>query len=202
VARVEGFFRFNPRHRLTWTLYQTKREGVATVLEDLQIGDEIFLAGATIDSEWKTSLLKVGWAYSFINVRKYEFFVGAGLNIRKSELNFEVAQVGGGTIQADSEDASIPLPVVNLGGRYNFGKDGGGKTSVIFAYELFSIEVGDFDGAFQDLTILVEHDTFKHVGFGGGLNTYNFDLELEDDEFSGELETRYTGLLLYLKAHF
>jgi hypothetical protein len=204
VGRIEGFFRFNPRHRLTWTHYQTKREGRTTILEEIQIGDTLFTVGSTINTEWKTTLLKLGWAYSFINVSKYEFYVGFGLNLRRTQLEFDatVTGGGGGAGQADSEDVNIPLPVVNLGGRYNFGKDGGGKASLNFNYEVFTIKAGDFSGSLQDLTIIFEHDTFKHVGFGGGLSDYTADLELEDTDFSGELESSYTGLLLYLKAHF
>ena len=122
MARLDGFFRFNPRHRLEWSYYATKREGEITVTDPdgIQIGDEIFEFGDGITTELKTTLFKVGWSWSFINVAKYEFFLGAGLNVRDLAYTFE-NNLGVAT-EGDAEDAAIPLPVFTFGGRFNFTK--------------------------------------------------------------------------------
>ena len=198
VARLDGFFRFNPRHRLDWSHYSTKREGNVRVTDadGIQIGDEIFEFGDGISTELKTTLIKIGYSWSFINVAKYEFFVGAGLNFR--DLSYTCVNDLGVSTESDSEDAAIPLPVFTFGGRFNFSK----KTMVHLKYEAFALKVGDYEGRFQDTTFLFDYNTFKHVGFGGGLNSFQFDLTLEDDEFTGEVETSYLAFLLYLKAYF
>ena len=59
-----------------------------TVSEEFQIGDEIFEVGDSVQTEWKAGILNVGWNWSFINVKMYEFWVGAGLNIRDLEVSF------------------------------------------------------------------------------------------------------------------
>ena len=201
VVRIDGHYRFNNRHRIEWAWFSTKRDGTATVVNnDLQIGDEIFEVGTRISTEWDSDLLKAGWSWSYINVERYEFYLGAGLNIRKMSLKFDGVLATGEEIQQETFDEGVtaPLPTFNFGGTYNFTN----KLSLQWRFELFGIEAGDFEGSFQDTYFLVEHNTFKNVGFGGGLNSFNFDLTTEDDDLRGEIDTSYTGFLLYVKAYF
>ena len=104
----------------------------------------------------------------------------------------------GSQFDEDAEDASLPLPVFSFGARYNFT----GKSQLNWMYEVFAVEYGDFDGRFQEATLLFEHNTFKHFGFGGGVTSFQFDLTVEDDDFRGEVETNYTGFMAYFKAYF
>lgn len=123
TVRIDGFYRFNPRHRLNWTYFKTKREGTAEVVdEDLQIGDEVFEVGDVLRTIWESAIIKVGWSWSFINLRKYEFQLGAGLNVRDISLRFEKILRTGGSVteEKDEEDTAIPLPTFNFGGRFNF----------------------------------------------------------------------------------
>lgn len=196
VLRVDGFYRFNARHRLDWSWYDSNREGSVTVLEELEIGDEIFPLGATLETEFRSTLLKIGYSWSFINVRKYEVYVGAGLNFRDTSYRF-VGQTGEETTVED-EDILIPLPTFNFGGRYNFTE----KTLLSVRWEIFDIEFGDYEGRFQDLLLLLEHNTFKHIGFGVGLTSSLTDLEIEDDDWRGELETSHDGFMGFLKFYY
>ncbi len=50
--------------------------------------------------------------------------------------------------------------------------------------------------------LLLDYDITKNFGIGGGLNTYNFDIESKKDDFSGEIESSYAGLLLYFTGSF
>ena len=98
----------------------------------------------------------------------------------------------------EDEDILIPLPVINLGGRYNITE----KTQLNFRWEIFDVEFGDYEGRFQEASFLVEHNTFKHIGFGGGLTALLVEMELDDEVWRGEFETSYNGALLYLKFYF
>lgn len=196
VFRLDGFYRFNARHRIDWTWYDSKREGSAILLEDLEIGDEIFPLGATLDTEFRSTLVKIGYSWSFINVRKYEFYIGTGLNFRDTSFRF-VGQTGTVT-QVEDEDILIPLPTFNFGGRYNFTE----KAQISLRWEIFAIEFGDYKGKFQETLILLEHNTFSHIGFGGGLTSFLIKMEVEDDDWRGEFDTSHNGLMLYMKFYF
>jgi hypothetical protein len=196
TLRVDGFFRFNPRHRLDWTYYHTNRDGTVTLLEDITIGDTEFMAGDQVYTEYDSGLFKVGWNWSFINVAKYEFYLGAGLNFR--DMKFTAANTLGGGSDSESGDVLAPLPTFNFGLRYNFT----GKSSLRWHYELFALEYGDYAGSFQDSTLTFQHNTFGHFGFGAGVSNYNFDVEFEDDDWRGEVTNSYFGLLIFVKAYY
>lgn len=203
VFRLDGYYRFNPRHRLDWSYYQTRRTGTSEIInEDLEIGDKVFEIGDTLRTEMDVGIVKLGWAYSFINVQKYEFFIGAGLNLRKTKLKFENRLSGNETeeVQEETFDSSstVPLPTLNAGMRYSFTP----KLSLNWRYEVLAMEFGEFKGRMQESYLLLEHSTFEHFGFGGGINSFNFDLEMDNSDFRGEVETDYLGFLLYAKTYF
>lgn len=39
VLRIDGFYRFNKRHRMDWTYYRSRRQGAAITTQDFIIGD-------------------------------------------------------------------------------------------------------------------------------------------------------------------
>ena len=75
------------------------------------------------------------------------------------------------------------------------------KWQSIFRYEIFMLEVGDYRGSQQDFQLLFEHSTFKHVGFGLGINTVNINMRAQDEQIRGEFDSRILGLLGYVKFY-
>ena len=199
VVRLDGFYRFNRAHRIEWTSYSLTRNGQNTLNTSITIGDTVFPIGFTVDSEWKFNINKVGYSWSFINVDKYEMFLGAGLNVRDLSLNFRGTGLLSSEERSYSEDGSLPLPTVTAGMRYNILD----KLAVRFRFESFFLEVDDDKGRMQDAYLLLEYDITKNFGIGGGLNTYNLDVETGGDEdLSGEIESSYIGFLLYFTGSF
>ena len=49
---------------------------------------------------------------------------------------------------------------------------------------------------------MLEHNTFKNVGFGIGFNIVDFDLEDNDGEEKDEFNMDYEGVQLYTKVYF
>jgi hypothetical protein len=207
VARLDGSYRFNHKHRIDWTYFSSRRSGDATATEDIQIGDpddpngsEIIPAGANVKTKWDFDLLQVGYAWSFLNTRRYEWYLGGGLNIRRLDGEISYSADKSGTLQQGSVDArgTLPLPTVSIGGRWNFTS----KWQSQFTYQVFFLKIGDYEGSQQEVLLSFEHNSFKHVGFGAGLNGINLNLSAENDQFFGELDSRILGLLGYVKVYY
>jgi hypothetical protein len=206
VLRIDGFYRFNNRHRLDWTYYRSRRSGSAVAEEEYVIGDPddpeggfIIPKDARVTTQWNYDLLKIGYAYSFLNKRRYEMFIGAGLNIRNLdvEIDYEVTITTFGDSDSLDGEGLIPLPTAAIGGRWNFTD----KWQGIFKYELFMLEMGDYKGNQQDFQLLFEHSTFRHVGFGLGINTVDINIRAQDEKIRGEFDSRILGLLGYIKFY-
>lgn len=207
VLRIDGFYRFNNRHRIDWTWYSSRRGGTNVADKEYVIGDPddpeggfIIPTGARISTNWNFDLLKVGYAYSFLNKRKYEMFIGTGLNIRNIDIDidYQISLTTFSESDSFNGDGTVPLPTAVIGGRWDFTN----KWQSIFRYELFLLEIGDYRGSQQDFQLLFEHSTFKYVGFGLGINTVDINLRAQDEKIRGELDSRIIGLLGYTKVYF
>jgi hypothetical protein len=49
---------------------------------------------------------------------------------------------------------------------------------------------------------VLEHRTFKHLGFGLGLNYFFLDANVDTVDYQGKASLEYLGPLLYLKGYF
>lgn len=207
VWRIDGFYRFNERHRLSFNTYSSRRNGKVAAGREFVIGDPDRLLGGIVipvGAEVKTTmdfdLYKLGYGYSFVNHRKFEATLGAGVNFR--HLDFEIsyqAQLGN-RVQGDYFSATewVPLPTVGFSGRWNFTE----KLETNIRFEAFYLQFDNYEGYYQEALLNLEHATFKHVGFGLGLNYGFLDLHGREDDIRGELESRVLGLVGYLKAYF
>jgi hypothetical protein len=202
VVRLDGYFRFNRAHRFEWTYFDQNRTGSATLVdEDIQIGDTIFPVNFRIDSEWDFEVLKASYAYSFVNTAKYEFYLGAGLNIRDVSVGFrgEGTLLGASDVRIFEDGGTLPLPTFTAGMQYNLTD----KLNIRFRAESFFIQVNDASGRWQDSYLIADYRIGDQFGIGGGLNFFNISLEADlDDDHTAEMESNYTGLLFYVSARF
>ncbi len=200
TGRLDGWYRFNERHRLGWTYWQSDREGVRTYngSDSIEIGDVTIDPGDSITIKEDGALLALDWSYSFVNTSKYEAWLGAGLNFQRIDTSIDISVGGGGnTLQQDAK-GTVPIPTLNFGGRWNFSK----RWRMFVSQELFGLKIDDFEGKLSNTRILAEFNITRHFGIGGGFERYRFEVDAESDDFIGQLDTSYTGLSLYLKGQF
>ena len=202
VLRLDGYFRLSKAHRIEWTYFDLDRNGSATLVDrDVQIGDVVFPIQYRVASDWKFSVIKASYSYSFINTAKYEFYLGGGLNIRNISFGFTgVGSVLGTTeTRVFDDNGKLPLPTLTVGMQYNVSD----KLSIRFRTESFFIEINDTSGRWQDTYALVDYRIGDRVGIGGGVNVFNIDLEggLRDN-YRAQTESSYTAFLLYVSARF
>jgi hypothetical protein len=202
ILRLDGHFRFSRAHRLEWTYFDQERSGSTTLVDrDIQIGDVTFPINYRVDSEWEFEVLKVSYAYSFINTAKYEFYLGGGINIRNISVGFTgVGSFFGSTdTRVFDDDGRLPLPTLTAGMQYNVTD----KLGVRFRTESFFVQVNDAEGRWQDTYALLDYRITDKFGVGGGLNFFNIRMSADLDRgYNVEAESSYTGFLLYVSARF
>jgi len=207
VARIDGAYHFNKRHGVSFGWFSVNRTGDATVTQEIRIGDpdggeEIVIhPGARVQSKWNFDVINLLYNYSFLNTWRYELHLGVGLNMRNLDIGLSGDfDPGDGVVREEEVDANglLPLPVISFGGRWQFSK----KWLTRWRWQWFAIEFGDYRGLVQDFVLVFDYDTFKHVGFGIGLNSYDMNVEATGSDLRGEFTENYTGLLGYLKFYF
>ena len=191
VPRVDGFYRFAPKHRVDYSWFYIDRTGEVATQRDIDFGDTSFPAGTTIDSRLATSTTKVTYTYSFYRAPNIETSVSAGLHVTKIKTKLQSDTLG----IRQSESRTAPLPVIGFRLDYSFAS----KWWVRGKSELFFLNsIDKYQGTYSDFTLTVEHKTFRHVGFGGGLEFSSFDLDVTGDQERGSLSSALSGLMLYV----
>ena len=199
VPRIDGYYRFGKKSRVDFSYWKIDRETTHVIQEEISIGDidPPIQIDETVFTRFDTETLKGSYGFSFYNVPKAELGLSAGLHITNVDLEVTDLTGGAGSEQAD---APVPLPVLGFYLRYNISP----RWRFLAHSEWFFLKYDDYEGSLTDVRFNVEHQTFKHAGFGFGFNRIAFDLEADnkDDDLRGTVKNVNDGLQAYVFAAF
>jgi hypothetical protein len=89
--------------------------------------------------------------------------------------------------------------VVGLGTTWRLARD----VYLLAHAQYFQVESGDIDGSLTDLQAGLLWQFSKRVGVGASYNRFTLDVSAHDDDsFRGELDWKYSGPQLFLRAVF
>jgi hypothetical protein len=207
VFRIDGSWRFtdNRRHRLDLTWFSFRRDASTTPLQDIPIRDDdgnpiTIPAGTYVTSKFDLDIFKAGYSYSFYQDDRMDLAFAIGFYVMPIDIELKAA----GVVDVDeSETFTAPLPTFGL--RADFAITP--KWFLRSGFEIFYLEIKQFKGTIYESKVALEYLPWEHFGFGLGFNTFNLDIEAEGEDypgidFKGELDFKYTGLLLYAKMFF
>ncbi len=194
VARIDGYYRFNDRHRLEFGRFTVDRDGVTNLSTELKIGDETFAFDETMTSSIEYTITKVGYAYSFYHSPQVELSLVAGLNITDYDISYS-----GSSGESGASGVTAPLPLFGLAMSYAFSP----KWSVHFLSEAFYIDIEDtLKGTLLNNELSIEYKTFKNFAIGVGVTRVSTDFEVDDDDWRGDFNDSHRGYLLYGSLYF
>ena len=202
VFRVDGLYRFNTDHALTFSQYSIKTQGSKTLEDDVDWLDEdgntiTIPLGADVVSSLDYDIYKVGYLWSFYHADKVELVVGAGLHTTRVSIGLEASGTYTGTEPRDIK-TTVPLPVFSFGITYRVTP----KFQWYLKPELFSLKFDDWDGIYTDTTFGMEYRTFEHVSFGLGLSSSSMKLTEKASDYTFNYDNRISGLLFYVAGYF
>jgi len=194
VARIDGYYRFNDRHRLEFGSFTVDRDGVTTLTVDLDIGDEMFMATETLTSNIKYTIAKVGYAYSFYHSPQVELSLAAGLNITDYDIGYS-----GSNGTSGASGVTAPLPLFGLQMTYAISP----KWSVRYLSEAFYIDIEDsLKGTLLNSEFSIEYKAFKNFAIGAGATRVSTDFDVNDDDWKGSFNDSHRGYLVYGALYF
>lgn len=203
VLRIEGYYRFKPKHALTYSWYSISSEGSKTIEEDFEWVDEdgntiTVPFGAQVVSNLDYDIFKVGYLWSFHHTDKVEIGVGAGLHITRLALGLDASVTQPPGRSAEDVDTTVPLPVISVVLRYQINP----KWSWYLKSEAFALKFDKWAGSYRDTTLGFEYRGWKHVALGAGLSANALEIEEEDPEYELKFTNNISGGLLYVATYF
>ena len=194
VFRIDGYYRFNSKHRLDFSAFDLSRSATKDVQKDIEWNDTLFPIDTTVDSDFDLAIYKLAYTWSFMQRKKGYLGLTAGLYVAKFGTNLSSPDI----VARVSSATTAPLPVIGLRGQYDFTN----KLSFRASGEVFALEYGDYSGSLYDLYAGLDYQLFEHVAIGAGINSVQLDIGVTKSNFNGDLNWQYDGGLLFFKFDF
>ncbi len=203
VLRIEGYYRFRPKHALTYAWYNINSTGNKIIDKEFEWvdpgGNPVTIeAGAQVTSSLDYDIFKIGYLWSFHHTDKVELGVGAGLHITRVSLGIDASITTPPNQSLQNVNTTVPLPVLSLVLKYNVTP----KFHWFLKTEAFALKFDNWVGSFRDTTFGMEYRAWKHVALGAGLSSNSLEIAENDPEFQLRFNNSISGGLIYLATYF
>ena len=197
-------WRFAPRHRLGFTYSRFTLNGERVIDRQIQIGDEVFPAGANVSSSLRLEIIPITYSYSLLKRENDELAVTAGLHWSRLRFNVEgSASLGAQDASREaSSKAGVPLPLLGLRYDHHFGpRWSAGVSAAVFALE-FGEETWNFEGRLWSVRLHAEYRFARNFAVGAALDGFDVSVDVSQNSWKGGFDYGYWGPQIYLSARF
>ncbi len=196
--RLDGFWRFAPRHKLRVLYFSNRRTSSLMLEREIMFDGEVFPVAATVTSKLETEIFEFAYEYAFWRRDSYEIAgsIGAYLADFRTALVADVSSpgVGGGTVSTSGRaDITAPLPVVGLHGIWQFPH----RINLDLLAQYFYLDIEDIQGSVTDFRIALSWQPKRWLGLGIAYDQFTVDVDGESDEFRGAIDWQYRGPYLF-----
>lgn len=202
VFRFDGSWRFLPRHQLVLSYMEIDRSGSKTLNQNVQWGNNIYLAGLKAQSNWNTTQTNLYYRYSFVQTDKGEFGGSIGVSYVQQTGRIQGwAQAAGTSYQYyANRQGSIdaPVPVIGLFGTYEFTP----KFSMSGDIQYLQVNISGVDGKYTDARLTFDYFPWKTTGFGLGYLYDSLNVGSSKNSWDGDFDYKFDGFLAYVSFRF
>jgi hypothetical protein len=201
VFRADALWRFtsNRRHRFDLNYYDLRRSSSKTLQADIQIKDQTFPVGTTVDSLFDLKIIRGAYSYSLFQDNRFDLGLSVGAYVAPIKIRLSSSSSGA----VEEESITAPLPVLGL--RFDFA-----ITPKLFLkqnIDVFYFQYENFQGGLFDAKVGLEYNIWKYVGVGIAYEYFRLQVKAESDNYPGidmvgKIQFNYGGLLLYGKVYF
>jgi hypothetical protein len=186
------------KHALKASYFAFLRSSRKVLETELEFNDYVYPIGTEVSSVFNFSIIKFAYDYSFFKDDRVDLGIGLGFYIMPIMFKISVANQSSNTIA----DFIAPLPYASLRTDFKILP----KLYLKQGLDILYVRFDTYSGAILDINIRLEHNTWKHFGFGAGLDFFKIIVRSETTngnfDFIGNVEMGYTGLLIFAKYYF
>jgi hypothetical protein len=181
--------------------YKLDRESSIELGRDIQFEDVTFPVAAEIDSGFDSDIYRLTVGYSLIHNGRFEFGPAIGLHATSFDIFVAGEARLGETEVAQAvrrRDFLAPLPTVGLYGTWQ-------PTPRITAnarIDYMSLGIDDYDGGVTNVQAGVSYAVTRNFDVGVQYRFVDYDLVIEKDSWTGDLDYTFQGPVVFLRASF
>ena len=192
------------RFRGKWSVvgqYFESNDSVGAVLEeDIEWGDVVFGAGSNAAVGTKFSLTRIFFGRQLDTSRTHDIGIGGGIHWLHIGSFIEGEILVNGTPAAARRSVSVEAPLPNIGAWYKYSISP--RWALRGRLDLFSADIGDYDGLLVNVSLGVNFQAFEHFGIGLNYNYFELDVGIDKSDWRGNIETIYEGVYVYASFYY
>jgi hypothetical protein len=198
-------FNFRWRYSKNWSLWAqywtVDSEGSAYLTKDVKWEDVIFKEGTFTNGGVDMSITRIFLGRSFWTRPGHEFGAGAGIHWIKIDAFIEGEIVvdpppPNPEFRRESVSASAPLPNVGAWYMYSWSP----KWLTYARLDWMNASVGKYSGALWHAEGGINYQISRTFGIGLAYSNFTLDLDVDDGDWHGQVETQQYGPRLELTA--
>jgi len=208
LPQLRASWQIARKHRLDFNAFSLKRDGSQTSSVNIKWGDKEFEAGdVPIQAFFDVDVFALYYSYALVADPVKEFSLSIGLSIQDISTGLRGTLEGDDQLSTEQVGVTAPLPSIGLSGGWAFTDN----RKWILSYRLGAFAIAlDLDqgsdeeikGKLIDSGVYIYHKTFKHIGFGGGIDYFRIDVDYEKRDLAANLEYSFIGPTLFVTAYF
>ncbi|MEN8688429.1 MAG: hypothetical protein AB1Z51_02430 [Desulfuromonadales bacterium] len=169
-----------------------------TVNRTFEFDDLVVPVNGTVDSSLDIKLYVANLSYDLYSSERAKFGIGIGAHVIDFDLQIDGKASDGTDLGEVSEDYTVPIPNLFVGGLYALRND------LLFNYGAgwMSMSHGDYDGELIFARGALEYWPFEHVGLGAGYSYISADVDRDTGKKKENYDVEMPGPIFYLTVGF
>lgn len=201
IFSLEFGWRFGEKWRLVGQYFESSGSTSWLLEEDVEWKDIVFLAGTNATAGAEFLLMRGFFARDFNVGKKHEFGLGAGIHWLDIGAQIEgTVFVEGGGSEAARESVAVSGPVPNIGAWYNYSISD--RWAFRARSDYFSADIGKYNGNMVNLAVGVNFQVARNFGVGLDYNHFDLDVDIDESDWRGHVDTSYEGLFAHLSFYW
>ena len=204
IFRGDVTWRMSERNRLNVGYFRFARTGSREIDRQIQIGDEEYPVGATLESDFSFTVIPISYYYSFVKTDEWE--VGGGAGLQWSSMHLKI--IGSASLnnldgsRDATGDADAPMPLLAMDAKYYiFPTWSVGTNLGAFVYKIGASNM-TFQGSVYSVAVNTDYWFSTYVGIGAAVNWFKFNIDVDSAKWDGSFNYQYWGPQAYLSARF
>ena len=181
-------YKFNQRHSLQLSYWSLRRDGFKEINVDITVGDENYTAGTTIDSQFRTDIYRLTYAYNLYKSQDSSVALLAGLHI--TDMRFKLRALGNLGLNFETEASTVaPLPTFGVSSSTRFGEN----WYLSLWLQGLKLRYENVEGRLNNTSLAVTYKPHKRVYYNFGVIAFDLSVKGSDGNLAGEFIYKYNG---------
>lgn len=181
--------------------YALGRRTEATLDDDIIVGDTTYPVNGTVAAGFDSDVYRLTIGNLLIQRERFELGVAIGIHGTKFEVFIEgQGTVSGSASEFRREGRSIFAPLPTIGAFTQW--EPAPRVTLGARIDWLSLTISDYTGRLINTEASVAYQLFNHVEIGALYRYVDYRIEVNKDDWKGEVRYKFSGPSLFIRAGF